>query len=86
MAEDTNVIPFPGETRLDYPPEDMLQVAMTTDWESVVIIGRDSAGRECTFASHSYLPDVLWHLERAKLRLLRMADECECCDPDNGAA
>ncbi len=84
MAE-TNVIPFPGETRLDFDPMDTLQAAMDADLEHVVIIGRDRQGRECTFASHSYLPEVLWHLERAKLRLLRMADECEDCDP-NGAA
>ena len=41
----------------------------------VVIIGVDADGDEYFASSQSQGPDALWHLERAKWRLMKMADE-----------
>lgn len=61
-------------TKLDLPPERVLADACAADLESVVIIGFDKAGEEYFTSSIADGADVVWLLERAKLRLLRYAD------------
>ena len=65
------VIPFTGITRLDTPPERVLEHANTVPFEGVIVLGWRSDTEEMFFAS-SYAsgPEVLWLLEMAKRDLL----------------
>lgn len=73
MALPDNVKFFPGVTPNDYHADIMLQGAMgALGW--VVIIGEDKDGNEFFSASKSGGPEILWALERAKLKLLRTVD------------
>lgn len=71
---------FDGITRLDLPPDRILEQAMG-NMESVVVIGYDKDGDEYFASSQANGPDVLWILERMKLRLLRVSDP----DEEDGA-
>jgi hypothetical protein len=69
-----DIIPLSVITTLDTPPERILADATREQFEDVIVIGRTRSGQEY-FASSS--PDggvVVWRLERAKLKLLRMGD------------
>lgn len=69
-----DIITLPVVTTLDIPPEKILADAAQEQFEDVIVIGRTRSGQEY-FASSS--PDggvVIWRLERAKLKLLRMGD------------
>ena len=46
------VIPFNGITRLDLPPERILQMAIEADLEGVIVIGYTKDGEE--YAASSY--------------------------------
>jgi hypothetical protein len=70
-----NVVILPVVTTLDLPPERMLNAALERGLKEVVIIGYDLEGEEYFASSVSDGGDVVWHLERAKLKLLRMPDE-----------
>lgn len=69
------VIDLPVVTRLDLDPQRVLAAAVEAGLTEVVIIGLDPDGNEYFAASQAQGPEVLWHLERAKLRLLRMVEE-----------
>lgn len=71
---DSNVVILPVITRLDLPPERILNAALSADLTEVVILGTDKDGNEYFASSQGGGPDVLWHLERAKLKLLGMPD------------
>lgn len=65
-----NVILLPVETKLDIPPERVLNAAIDHGLDTVVIVGFDN-NEEFYFAVSE--PDrraVLWLLERAKKELL----------------
>ena len=62
-------------TTLDIPAERVLKAAMEADMDRVIIIGYDGNGAEYFTSSVSDSRDILWLMERAKLRLLRMSDE-----------
>ena len=68
-----NVIDFTGTTTLDIDPDRILQSAIG-QMDQVVLIGWDKDGQEYFSSSVSDGGTVLWHLERAKLKLLRKAD------------
>lgn len=70
-----DVVPFTGITRLDIPPEKILQKAIEAGLLEVVIIGYDADGDEYFASSQGSNADVLWHLERAKHSLMRMTDD-----------
>jgi hypothetical protein len=72
---DAKVIRFPGITRLDLPPEQVLDAAREAGLESAVIIGFTKEGEEYFASSLADGADVLWLIERAKLKLLRIPDE-----------
>lgn len=61
-------------TTLDLPPERILRKAVEADLDQVIVIGYDKGGNEYFASSISNGPEVVWALERAKLRLLRTAD------------
>lgn len=72
----TNIIPFNGITKLDLDP-DMVLENTKGKLEGVIIIGYDHMGVEYFASSYAGGGDVLWLLERMKMRLLNIAEEIE---------
>lgn len=69
-----DVIGMPITTLLDSDPDNVLVQACAVGFERVVIIGVTVDGEEYLASSAAHNGEVLWDLERAKLRLLRTAD------------
>ena len=61
-------------TTLDLPPDRILEAAKGK-LERVVIVGYDHEGNEYFASSFSDGGEVMWLMERAKLKLMRLADE-----------
>jgi hypothetical protein len=72
----TNIISFNGITKLDLDP-DMVLENTKGKLEGVIIIGYDHMGVEYFASSYADGGDVLWLLERMKIRLLNIAQEIE---------
>lgn len=73
MALPDNLRFFPGVTDKDYDADLILEGAKgETKW--VIIIGETEGGDEFFSSSKSDGPEIVWALERAKLKLLRMID------------
>lgn len=70
----SNVIPFRGITRLDLDP-DMVLENSKGKLEGFMIAGYDKDGNEYFASTYADGGDVLWLLERMKLRLLNITDE-----------
>lgn len=70
----TNVVPFNGITRLDLDPERVLEAARG-QLTGVVIMGYARDGSEYFASSYADGGDVLWLLERSKLKLLTVEVE-----------
>lgn len=70
-----NVVPWNGITKLDGDPVRILQSALDAGMSSVVIVGFDKDGGEYFASSYADGADVVWHLERAKFKLMVIADE-----------
>ena len=70
-----SVVDFGGVTRLPTDPARVLERAANAGLQSVVIVGFDADCNEIVASSDTDGGDVLWHLERANLKLLRMPDE-----------
>jgi len=68
-----NVVEFGGITKLDLDPDRLLQKAMGRLSE-VVIIGFDKDGGEYFAASKADAGDTLYHLDRARHRLMKTID------------
>lgn len=68
------VIEWGGLTRLDVPADRVIRKALDAGMEAVVICGFDAEGNEYFASSLADGGDVLWHLERAKLKLLQVPD------------
>jgi len=66
-----DVIDFNGITRLDTPPDRVLEKAIG-QLESVVIMGYDKEGEEVFASSIADGGQVLWLLEQCKLKLLKV--------------
>jgi hypothetical protein len=75
------IIPFNGITRLDLDP-DMVLENTKGKLEGVIIIGYDKDGEEYFASSYADGGDVLWLLERMKLRLLNIEEERNETDYD----
>jgi hypothetical protein len=73
-AENDNVVDLPVITRLDLDPDRILKQAIG-ELERVVVIGYDKAGDEYFASSIADGATVVWLMERAKLKLLRVVDE-----------
>ena len=69
-----NVVMLDVVTKLDVPPERILQEALKANPQSVVIIGYDSDGEEYFASSVADGGTVLWMLERAKNKLLAVPE------------
>lgn len=70
----SNVLELPVMTRLDIDPQRVLAKAIAAEMQEVVIIGYDKDGDEFFASSLADGGDMLWHLERAKLKLLRVGE------------
>lgn len=70
----SNVVELDLITKLDIPVERILRRASEAGLTEVVVIGFDADGGEYFASSVSDGGGVLWHLERAKLKLLRTVD------------
>lgn len=71
----SNVVTLPVITRLDLDPGRVLQAAIEDNLTEVVIVGFDQDGKEYFASSKSDAADVIFHLERAKHRLMRVIDQ-----------
>lgn len=70
----TNVTILRCVTTLDLPPDRLLEDALGK-LDSVVILGTTKDGAEFFASSVADGGTCLWLMERAKLKLLRLADE-----------
>lgn len=70
MDDETNVVLLGGPTRLNIPPERVLDAALAADLSEVVILGRDQDGEEYFASSVADGADVVWLMERMKLKLI----------------
>lgn len=70
----SNVVELPIVTRLDLDPQRVLAGALEDGMTEVVIIGYDKDGDEVFRSSLADGADAFWHLERAKLKLLRVGE------------
>lgn len=66
----TEIINFPGATRLDIPAERILRQALDSDLETAIVIGRTRDGNIYFVSSFADGGDVLWLMEIAKKHLL----------------
>jgi hypothetical protein len=70
----SNVVTLPCITKLDLPADRILEDALGK-LDGVVIIGFDKDGNEFFASSYADGGQVVWLLERSKLKLLRTADQ-----------
>ena len=68
-------------TRLDLPPERILNRALEAGLTEAVVIGLDAEGKFWFASSKADGGDVLWHLEIAKKRLLDIMDSNQDGNP-----
>jgi hypothetical protein len=71
MSND-NVIELDNVTKLDLPPERILNKALEADLASAVVIGWDQDGDFFFAGSIASGPETLWLLELAKKHLLEV--------------
>jgi hypothetical protein len=74
MAE--NVVPFSGITKLDLPPDRILNAAVGK-LQSVVVIGYTKDGDEHFATSYADGGETLWLVERFKKALLDVPETFE---------
>jgi hypothetical protein len=65
------VVPFTGPTRLDIPPERVLQGALDGNLEGVVVIGLEQDGGLYFASSYGRIEVTNWLLDLAKADLVR---------------
>lgn len=70
----SNIKIFPMVTDKDMHPDAILQVALGK-MQDVVIVGFDKDGNDWFSSNKSDAATVLYHLERARHRLMRMIDQ-----------
>lgn len=68
------ILHFDGVTSLDISANRVLDVAKAAEMQSVIIIGYDADGEEYFASSIADGPEVLWAIERAKTKLMRIVD------------
>jgi hypothetical protein len=70
-----DVVDFGGITRLPVDPERVLRGALEHGLERVMVVGVDAEGEEYFAASHPDGGTILWDMERAKHKLMQIADD-----------
>jgi hypothetical protein len=75
MVEVTdNVIRWPGISSLPTSPSRILEDATAANLGSVVVLGFDADGGEYFASSEADGAQALWHLERARHKLMQVVD------------
>lgn len=74
MKNHSNVEWLEIPTTHDIDPQTVLLSALNTRLKEVVILGFDQEGEEFFASNIADGADVLWHLERAKKKLLEIPD------------
>lgn len=69
------VVQWRGITKLDLPPDRVLEGAAEAKLSGVVVLGYDADGNHFFSSSYADGGEVLWLLEKCKKRLLEMGDE-----------
>lgn len=69
-----NVVILGGWTKVDLPPERVINAAQENEVNPVVIVGKDKDGELYFAATTSNTGEVLLLLERAKKRLIGLHD------------
>ena len=69
--------PFTGVTSMDIPTDRVLQAAITHGMSEVVVCGFDAEGQAYFASSIADAAPVLYHLDRARWRLMKAMDEIE---------
>lgn len=72
-----NVTDFPGPTRLNLPPERILERALEKTFTEIVIVGYTEGGDEYFASSQASAADVAWLLQRGLYRLNQTCDGLE---------
>ena len=62
-------------TTLDVPIDRVLEGALAADLDAVVVLGYDKNGDEYFASSNADGGDVVWLMERMKLKLLQVTDQ-----------
>lgn len=70
----TNVIPIGGITKLDLPPDQILEAAMGK-MESVILIGYDENGEHYFASNIADGGTCIWLVEQFKRELLKIGDD-----------
>lgn len=71
----SNIIPFPGITSLNIPPERVLSAALEADLDGAVVIGWTKDGKFYAASSYADGADVMFLCEMVKQRLIRTMEE-----------
>jgi hypothetical protein len=71
MSEPDNVVILPVITRLNIPPDRVLNDALAADLDGAVVIGQRKDGSYYFSSSIADGGDALWLLEWAKVALMR---------------
>lgn len=66
------VILFNGITKLDLPPDRVLENNIGLGHDGIIIMGYDKDGQEFFASTYADGGTVLWLMERLKLRLLNV--------------
>lgn len=75
--DDTNVINLPIITRLDIEPKRILNSAMKSDLDSLVMIGFTKEGEFYFASNRGDAGTVIFLMEMAKNKLLKICEEME---------
>ena len=72
---ESNVVPFPGMTKISHRPEQILRAAIDADLDTVIVLGHTKSGEFWFSGNKSDAFEALWLLERAKPVLLASEGE-----------
>lgn len=73
----SKVVKFPTGTDEQCTAKEVLELASTVEWETVVIVGHSSEGELLIYSSDPHGGMVLWLFEQGKLHLLSAEDDSD---------
>lgn len=71
----TNVVNLPCITKLDLPPDRIIEAAAKADLAGVVVLGYTQDGDAYIASSYADGGNVMWLMELCKAKLLKIAGE-----------
>lgn len=70
-----DVIPLKVITRLDLPTERVIEALKDVDLDAIVVVGHLKDGRFYFASNKADGAEVLWFLESAKFKLMKITDD-----------